>query len=528
MLDPTSDERTWQDIKDSSGIDSKDQIKYLANKNFEFFIEHVLGLNTNSDVIQESISFHQNPQKYKQTDSEKDSVKAAIMAPRGHSKTFSWTIAPILWRCYKEKGKEILLTSASHSQSKDILEDIKRIIELNDALQHLKPSTENMASLGDSADIKNWQTIWKAEGITTTTDVTVKVKTFSDSIRSKHVDYVFCDDVLSSNMSKDDEKDVFYSVLSPIIENSGGLMQIVGTPLDYNDLMMELMDKDSFYTAKYKAYDAETEEVLWPDNWSYDSLMEKKAEIGPARFTREYMVEPMSVDEQFFDDKVIEGSLDSSEWMHNPNTEDYNQWEHVLGVDIALSDGKDADFSVFTVLGVAPSGETFLVNMEREKGLSPSGIAQKINELDNFYHFDSGLVEKNAIGEGVWKTIEKECNVMGRVEPFDTTRKTRPEILSGLQAALSRGELRLHDFDALLREMRGKRGKLEGRDHDDTVMSLAIAYRCVDGGAIQTSFNIIGEDSIDSKENGVNKRNENNDGFGVSNDGSPDIQLGIV
>jgi len=452
LFDPTSEERTWQDVKDSCGIENREQIKYLANKNFEFFIEHVLGLNTDSPVIQKSIDFHQNPDKYKKTDSSSDSIKAAVMAPRGHSKTFSWTIAPILWIGYSEKGKEVLLTSASHSQSTDILEDLKRIIENNEVLQHLKPSTENMAEYGGSVDIEGWQTTWKKEGIVMTTDVTVKVKTFSDSIRSKHVDYVFCDDVLSTTMTKEDEKDVFYSVLSPIIENSGGLMQIVGTPLEYNDLMMELMGKDNYYSERYKAYDPETEKVLWPSLWSYDSLMDKRDEIGPARFEREYMTSPMSTDEQFFKNELIEDSL-GSEWMHNPHDGDHDDWSYAVGVDIALSDGKNADYTVFTVLGHAPSGEKHLVNMERHKGMSPSGIADKLDSLDDFYHFDSGLIEKNAIGEGVWRTVEENSQTVGRVEAFDTTRKTRPQILSNLQAAMTRGELRLHDFDALMREM---------------------------------------------------------------------------
>lgn len=527
MYDPSSKERTWQDIKKSSSVQSKEQIKYLANKNFEFFIEYVLGLNTNSPVIQKSISFHQNPEEYSKTTEDKDAVKAAIMAPRGHSKTFSWTIAPILWRAYREKGAEILLTSASHTQSKDILEDIKRIIELNEALQHLKPSTDNMKELGDSSDIQKWQSVWKAEAITTTTDVSIKVKTFSDSIRSKHVDYVFCDDVLSNNMRKEEEKDVFYSVLSPIIENSGGMMQIVGTPLEYNDLMMELMDKDSFYSERYKAYYPERDDVLWPDMWSVEGLEDKKQEIGPARFAREYQTEPMSIDEQFFSNEIIESSM-GADWKHNPNKDDRSKWEYVLGVDIALSDSDDADYSVFTVLGVAPSGETHLVNMDREKGLSPTQIASKIDSLDNFYHFSKGLVEKNAIGEGVWRTIEEQCSVMGRVEPFDTTRKTRPEILSGLQAALNRGELVLHDFDPLLRELRGfhmnSKGKLVGREHDDTVLSLAIAYRCVDGGKATSSVSIIGEEE---------NKDENEGGFdgvvGETSRGSTsDMQLGLV
>jgi len=453
------------------------------------------------------------------------------MAPRGHSKTFSWTISPILWRCYSEKGKEILLTSASHSQSTDILEDIKKIIDNNEVLQHLKPSTENMAEYGGTVDIEGWETTWKKEGIVTTTDVTVKVKTFSDSIRSKHVDYVFCDDVLSSSMKKEDEKDVFYSVLSPIIENSGGMMQIVGTPLEYNDLMMELMGKDNYFTKRYTAYDTETEKVLWPAVWSYNSLMDKKEEVGPARFEREYMTRPMSQDEQFFKNEMIEDSL-GSEWMHNPHDGDHDDWTYAVGVDIALSDGKNADYTVFTVLGHAPTGEKHLVNIERKKGMTPQGIAENLDNLDNFYHFNKGLVEKNAIGEGVWRTIEEESSCVGRVQSFDTTRKTRPQILSNLQAALNRGELRLHDHDALMRELRAFRmndkGKLEGRDHDDTVMSLAIAFHCLDGGVASASVSIIGDDGSESYE-GSDSSSVNEDvDSSIDSDSSPDVNLGIV
>lgn len=527
MKDPASTDRSWDDIKESCDIDNKEQIKFLAQRNFGFFIEHVLGFNTNSPVIQQSIEFHQNPEQFSETDSGTDAVKAAIMAPRGHSKTYSWVVAPILWRAYSEKGKEILLSSASNSQSKDILKNIKRIIERNDALAHLNPSTENMAQLGDTTDIEDWETTWGKEEITTTTDVQIQVKTFSDTIRSSHVDYVFLDDVLSHNMSIDKEKDVFYSVLSPIVENSGGLMQIVGTPLDYDDLMMELIEKDNFFTKRYRACDQDTEEVLWPDQWTYESLMEKKAEIGSARFAREYLTQPMSVQEQFFEEHVIESAI-GADWKHNPHDSDHDNWNYYLGVDIALQDGPNADYSVFTVLGKPKEGGVHLVNMEREKGMSPKDIAEKIESLDNFYHFSKGLVEKNAIGEGVWRTIEEECTVVPRVESFDTTRKTRPEILSSLQAAIGRGELVLHDFSPLMREMKSfhmnKKGKLVGEKHDDTVMSLAIAYRVVDGGGAQASFSIIGEDESGTYNESYSPENED---VGAQSS-SPDVNIGIV
>jgi len=402
-------------------------------------------------------------------------------------------------------------------------------------LQHLKPSTENLADLAETSDIESWQATWQKSEFTATTDVSVKVKTYSDSIRSKHVDRVYLDDVLSNNMGKGAEKDVFYSVLSPIVENSGGLLQIVGTPIEYNDLMMELMDKENFYTGRYRAYDKESEEVLWPAQWTYESLMEKKQEIGPARFAREYMTEPMSVDEQFFDEELIDSALDHDRgaWRRNPHSSVQENWDHFLGVDIALSDGPDADFTVFTCLGRGPDGQTFLVNMERAKGVSPSDIADKIESWDNFYHFDDGLVEKNAIGEGVWKTIEEETKAGMRVRSFDTTRKTRPEILSSLQAGLGRGELKLHGFEPLLREMRGfhmnGKGKLVGREHDDTVMSLAIAYRCVDdGGGSSASLSVVGRGSggASGDESGGDEASAPALGFGGGEDS--DLELGIV
>lgn len=533
MFDPASNDRSWQDIKESSGVEDRDQIKYLANRNFRFFIEHVLGLNTNSPVIENSIQFHQDPEKFSETDEGTDAVKAAVMAPRGHSKTYSWTIAPILWIAYKDKGKQILLSSASNSQSKDILQDLKRMIERNEALSHLKPSTENLAELGSSVDIEDWEATWQKEEVTTTTDVRVKVKTFSDSIRSKHVDYVFLDDVLSKTMSKEEEKDVFYSVLGPIIENNDGVLQIVGTPIKYNDLLMELMEKDNFYTERYQAYDPETEQVLWPDNWTYEALREKRREIGPGRFAREYMCNPMSVDEQFFTDEMIEGSL-GADWRHNPNASDRSDWRYALGVDVALSDSDDADYAVFTVLGQAPSGETHLVNQYREKGMTPTGIADKITELDNYYSFSTGLVEKNAIGEGVWQTVERKCSVAGRIKPFDTTRKTRPQILSSLQAALARGELLLHDQEDLMREMRGfhmnKKGKLEGREHDDTVMALAIAYRALNGGSGSASMTIIGEESSGSSGDvdGLGRGSKGGDGVVDTGSSSSELAIGLV
>lgn len=517
LFDPTTDTRTWQDIKDSCDIDDKQTINYLANQSFGFFFEHVLGYDTGCPVTQEAINFHQDPTSHKQTNDETDAIKTAVMAPRGHSKTVSWTMAPSLWRAFKEQGKNIIISSASRKQSTDILEDIKRIITRNEALEHLKPSPENMAMLGDNADIEDDERTWAAQTITTTTDVKIQTKTFGSSIRGKHVDYVFLDDILQDESggtrSTEQEKNTFYNVVSPTVENKGGLLQIVGTPMSHDDLLMELMDKDNFHSTEYQAYYPGEDEVLWPEKWTMKGLEQKKAEIGPARFAREYMTDPMSVEEQYFDIKAcIEPNLNAEHYKPKVSDEKYRSWEFVVGVDVALSDDRDSDYNVFTVIGNPPDHEeSYIVDIIRQQTLSPEAIADELERLVKKYGITQGYYERNAQGEGLKHEVDDRPKIRNVVEPFDTTRKTRPEILSSLQAALYRQELKIVDREKLVNEMTGFRknskGKLEGKGHDDTVMSLAIAYRCIDSGFEgEVGMGIVSLDDaegIDGRDTGI-------------------------
>jgi len=512
MFDPTKSDRTWNDIKESCGIDDKNTIKTLANRNYGFFFEYVLGYEVSSPVTQQAIRFHQNPEDFKETSSDMGAIKAAVVAPRGHSKTVSWTIGPTLWRMWKETGKEILISSASSSQSKDILADIKRIIVRNDALKHLEPTPENIAELGENCDIKAKESNWAAESVTATSDVTVQTKTFGSSIRSKHVDYVFLDDVLqdenSGTRSTEQEKDTFYNVISPIVENKGGVLQIVGTPMSHDDLLMELIEKDNFHITEYEAYNPETEEVLWPEKWSIEGLKQKKAEIGPARFAREYMCDPMSVEEQYFSvNECLDPNLDASHYKPHTALDKYRDWDFYVGVYVALSDKGDSDYNVFTVIGEPRDREEkYIVEIVRYQSMSPEGIANTLEDLDNKYEFRKGLYEKNAQGEGLHHEMRDRPGLRTRITGFDTTRTSRPQILSRLQASLYRQELKIVDQEGLVSEMaafrKNSRGKLEGKGHDDTVMSLAIAYECIEGGEPgEASIGVVGLNDDMSENN---------------------------
>lgn len=544
LFDPTKQERTVEDIKESCGLENEETIKELARRNYKFFFKHVLGYSTGCPVTQKSLDFHQNPREYKETEDGTSAIKTAIMAPRGHSKTVSWTIGPTLWRAWSETGKSIIISSASKTQSKDILEDVKRVIERNELLNHLKPSPENLAELGDHAEISSDEKNWAAQSITTTSDVTIQIKTFGSGIRGQHVDYVFMDDILqderSGSRSTEQEKDTFYNVISPIVENKGGVLQVVGTPMSHDDLLTELMDKDNYYTERYQAYDPDKETVLWEEKWTLDGLMQKKAEVGPARFAREYMTNPMSVDEQYFSmQHCIDPNIDEEHYKPDPSKEIYQDWDFVMGVDVALSDSASSDYNVFTVLGVPKDEDTrYIVDLVRMQTMSPENIADEIERLDHRYGLMKGFYEKNAQGEGLWHEMQKRDSIKNRVKPFDTTRTSRPQILSRLQAALYRNELKIVDKNSLVSEMaafrKNNRGKLEGKGHDDTVMSLAIAYEVLEGeGMGRASMGIIGDDDYDFDEESDADEGENGLSLGIvdsgqETSGNDDMSIGVV
>lgn len=530
-FDPAYDERTWEDIKESCGLEDRETIKALAASNYEFFVEYVLGLNTDSELIQELIDVIQNPPEQPQN----KATKIVVMAPRGHSKTYIGTAGQILWRAFSETSKQALLSSASRGQSTDILEVVKRIIERNEMLQFLKPTPATREKLNETMDLKDDEGAWATKSIVTTTDFTVKTKTFGSSIRSKHIDYFFCDDILQDEghggRDIQTEKDTFYEVITPVVENKEGLLMVVGTPVSHNDLMTELVEKDSYYSSKYQAYDPETGEVLWEWNWTYEQLVNKKQEIGPSRFAKEYMCNPMAVEEQFFPwDECVEPNLTEEPWRPNTGKDEFDDWRFYVGVDIALSDSKEADYTVFNVIGVDSDDQAYQVDMRRKKGMTPQRIKDTLLELDDMYRFNGGFVEKNAIGEGVWSTIEDEPQLAGRVEAFDTTRKTRPEILSKLQAALHGQKLRIHDHDVLKDELmafhQNSSGKLEGKSHDDTVMSLAIAWKAVrESQKVDASISLIGSDG---EETEIELDDEEDSGIDLEEQPEEDELIGLV
>jgi len=244
----------------------------------------------------------------------------------------------------------------------------------------------------------------------------------------------------------------------------------------------------------------------------------------------------MSVEEQYFSvNECLDPNLDASHYKPNTALDKYRDWDFYVGVDVALSDKGDSDYNVFTVIGEPQDREEkYIVEIVRYQSMSPEGIANTLEDLDNKYEFRKGLYEKNAQGEGLHHEMQDRPGLRTRITGFDTTRTSRPQILSRLQASLYRQELKIVDKEGLKSEMaafrKNSRGKLEGKGHDDTVMSLAIAYECIEGGEPgEASIGVVGlDDDMSENDQDIDLGETGIVGESPVDDKGDEMSIGIV
>lgn len=149
---------------------------------------------------------------------------------------------------------------------------------------------------------------------------------------------------------------------------------------------------------------------------------------------------------------------------------------YVMGCDWA----KLADFSVFTVIDI---NERRQVAMDRFNQVDYAIQTDRLKALAERYKPQVIMSETNSIGEPILERLQREGLP---VRGFVTTNATKAQIIEGLALAFERGELAILNDPVLVGELQAyemdrlpsgmtRYSAPEGM-HDDTVMSLALAY----------------------------------------------------
>jgi len=161
---------------------------------------------------------------------------------------------------------------------------------------------------------------------------------------------------------------------------------------------------------------------------------------------------------------------------------------YVGGLDWALS----VDSTVFTVVDATTKDVAFI---DRFNGVEYAMQRQRIKAVAERFNVRTIIAEENAMG----KPNNDELRRMGvRVRDFTTTNATKSDLIEVLASAFEHGAIGLYEFAPLIAELEafeserlpsgGVRYAAPQGMHDDTVMSLALAWHGAAQGRPLISF----------------------------------------
>lgn len=317
------------------------------------------------------------------------------MAPRDHGKSESLVRAYALWKAkYDPWVKEILILGADQTSAVRNLDKIKQKIEGTPSLKHLVPKGRNDPYSRTEIRLSNGKTI-EAKGV-------------GSPLRGGHPQLIILDDVLNerNSLTPDNRKlisDYFWAVIYPMKDKGlevhrakGWKSQIVtvGTAQDWDDLYHALQKNPGFIGEKMKAIvNAETQEVLWPERYTFQDLQNIKAAQGPLMFSREYQNEPISDDTSLFPRALFDELKDrdlSYASAYAGNNPVY------MGVDFSVPGTTDGDWTVIFVFEFLQNEQKYRVlNYWRAK---PNSMQEQIHQIELWcqrYNVTVGYLEDN-------------------------------------------------------------------------------------------------------------------------------------
>jgi hypothetical protein len=369
------------------------------------------------------------------------------------------------------------------------MELIQNTIETNPKLKWLKPQTTSET--------------WNKSQINTTNGNRYFIKPFNETIRGTHPDIYICDDILrNEDITQEQAKDAFWSLIFPTINTRKAQLIVVGTPMTTDDLLSDLSnlatakEGDALYElhnlclksgllpiiSKHEAVITDKTgnwvEPLWKENFNLDELRAMRGLIGGLRFDREYMCNPHAGGSSIF----------TEEMLKNRHTMELNHarqgYYYYCGCDIAISENNTADWSSYVVLEMDKEKHIQEVKVERYQGKGTSWQIKRIEQLNSAFNFRKILIESRGLSLGMVKDMLNHPELKMITEGFDTSRKGKELLISWIETTLSSKQLKILDNPVRVSELRNfgikkdKSGKTTYEalgGHDDTVIALGLA-----------------------------------------------------
>ena len=125
--------------------------------------------------------------------------------------------------------------------------------------------------------------------------------------RGRHPKVTICDDILSDFSNPLSSADlfkinrIFRQAIMSLPANPDDPLILVGTPQSYDDILYSLANTSDWMWVTYPAVIDEKQKVVqWPEKFSFRRLKKIQRAVGPTAFEVEFMLTPVSVQNQYF------------------------------------------------------------------------------------------------------------------------------------------------------------------------------------------------------------------------------------
>jgi predicted phage terminase large subunit-like protein len=205
-------------------------------------------------------------------------------------------------------------------------------------------------------------------------------------------------------------------------EQAGAAIVLVMTRWSQRDLTASILAKaketgEYWKVIEFPAMNEEGTEVLWPEKWSLNAMLMKKASLSVKSWTATYLQKPVAG----------EASIIKEEWWNNWNGDHlrspsnkggYPNFNYILqSWDCADTDGAKSNPSACTTWGIFDRYDpiqdqtvacAFLLDAFAKKMLWPE-LKKKARELYDLYKSDLVLIEAKSAG----RALASELSMMG-------------------------------------------------------------------------------------------------------------------
>jgi phage terminase large subunit-like protein len=294
-------------------------------------------------------------------------------------------------------------------------------------------------------------------------EVTVRSADNPDALRGEGLDYVVVDECAFVPEA------AWTEALRPALSDRLGRAMFISTPKGRN----------WFWRLWERGQDANDDE--WA-SWQFPTSGNPyiaASEIEAARLGLPERVFLQEYEAQFLDDAggVFRRVADAATAIECEPEEGH---EYCMGVDW----GKSNDYTVLTVMDIA---ERRMVAMDRFNRIDYTVQRGRLEAMAGRYNPSVILAESNSMGEPIIEQLQRDGLP---VRGFTTTNATKAQAIEALALAFERGDISILNDPVLVGELQAyemerlpsgmvRYGAPEGM-HDDTVMSLALAWQAIE------------------------------------------------